>query len=31
VKQHYVRIRPLRITGRRFVFGAKPDREFTRA
>jgi nitroimidazol reductase NimA-like FMN-containing flavoprotein (pyridoxamine 5'-phosphate oxidase superfamily) len=26
VKQHYVRIRPLRITGRRFVFGSEPDR-----
>ena len=24
-KQHFVRIRPLRITGRRFVFGAAPD------
>jgi nitroimidazol reductase NimA-like FMN-containing flavoprotein (pyridoxamine 5'-phosphate oxidase superfamily) len=29
VKQHYVRIRPLSITGRRFVFGSEPDREFT--
>ena len=29
VKQHYVRIRPLSITGRRFVFGTEPDREFT--
>lgn len=29
VKQHYVRIRPLSITGRRFVFGPEPDREFT--
>ena len=29
VKQHYVRIRPLSVTGRRFVFGAEPDREFT--
>lgn len=29
VKQHYVRIRPLRITGRRFTFGSEPDREFT--
>lgn len=29
VKQHYVLIRPLRITGRRFVFGSEPDREFT--
>ncbi len=29
VKTHYVRIRPLSITGRRFVFGAEPDREFT--
>jgi len=25
VKQHYVRIRPLSVTGRRFVFGAEPD------
>jgi nitroimidazol reductase NimA-like FMN-containing flavoprotein (pyridoxamine 5'-phosphate oxidase superfamily) len=29
VKQHYIRIRPLSITGRRFVFGSEPDREFT--
>jgi uncharacterized protein len=29
VKQHYVRIRPLRVTGRRFMFGSEPDREFT--
>jgi nitroimidazol reductase NimA-like FMN-containing flavoprotein (pyridoxamine 5'-phosphate oxidase superfamily) len=29
VKQHYVRIRPLSITGRRFAFGSEPDREFT--
>jgi nitroimidazol reductase NimA-like FMN-containing flavoprotein (pyridoxamine 5'-phosphate oxidase superfamily) len=28
VKQHFVRIRPLSITGRRFVFGSEPDREF---
>ena len=25
VKRHYVRIRPLSVTGRRFVFGAEPD------
>ncbi|ODQ87595.1 pyridoxamine 5'-phosphate oxidase family protein [Mycolicibacterium holsaticum] len=24
-KQHYVRILPLSVTGRRFVFGAEPD------
>lgn len=29
VKQHYVRIRPRSITGRRFAFGSEPDREFT--
>lgn len=29
VKQHYVRIRPTRVTGRRFAFGSEPDREFT--
>jgi nitroimidazol reductase NimA-like FMN-containing flavoprotein (pyridoxamine 5'-phosphate oxidase superfamily) len=29
VKQHYVRIRPLSVTGRRFFFGPEPDREFT--
>lgn len=28
VKQHFVRIRPLSITGRRFSFGSEPDREF---
>lgn len=28
VKPHYVRIRPLRVTGRRFHFGSEPDREF---
>jgi nitroimidazol reductase NimA-like FMN-containing flavoprotein (pyridoxamine 5'-phosphate oxidase superfamily) len=27
VKQHYVRVRPLSVTGRRFVFGPEPDRE----
>ncbi|MGB2921170.1 MAG: pyridoxamine 5'-phosphate oxidase family protein [Mycobacterium sp.] len=29
VKDHYVRVLPTRITGRRFGFGAEPDREFT--
>jgi uncharacterized protein len=29
VKQHFVRIRPLSVTGRRFTFGSKPDRDFT--
>lgn len=29
VKQHYVRIRPLSVTGRRFTFGSEPDRDFT--
>lgn len=29
VKQHYVRVLPRKVTGRRFVFGAEPDREFT--
>ena len=29
VKQHFVRIRPLSVTGRRFSFGSVPDREFT--
>lgn len=29
VKSHYVRIRPMSITGRRFMFGSEPDREFT--
>lgn len=29
VKPHYVRIRPLRVTGRRFHFGSEPDRGFT--
>lgn len=28
VKQHFVRIRPVSITGRRFSFGSEPDREF---
>lgn len=28
-KQHFVRIRPLSVSGRRFVFGSAPDREFT--
>lgn len=28
VKQHFVRVRPLSITGRRFSFGSEPDREF---
>jgi nitroimidazol reductase NimA-like FMN-containing flavoprotein (pyridoxamine 5'-phosphate oxidase superfamily) len=28
VKPHYVRIRPMSITGRRFMFGAEPDRAF---
>lgn len=28
VKQHFVRIRPLSVTGRRFSFGSEPDREF---
>src|SRR5215475_16053047 len=27
VKQHYVRIRPLSVTGRRVVFGSEPNRE----
>jgi uncharacterized protein len=27
VKQHFVRVRPLRVTGRRFAFGAEPDRQ----
>lgn len=27
VKQHYVRVLPTRITGRRFIFGSEPDRE----
>ncbi len=26
-KDHYVRIRPLNVTGRRFVFGSEPSRE----
>jgi uncharacterized protein len=26
-KQHYVRVRPLSVTGRRFAFGPEPDRE----
>lgn len=29
VKPHYVRIRPMSITGRRFMFGSEPDREVT--
>lgn len=28
VKPHYVRIRPVSVTGRRFMFGSEPDREF---
>jgi uncharacterized protein len=28
VKQHFVRVRPLSVTGRRFFFGSEPDREF---
>jgi nitroimidazol reductase NimA-like FMN-containing flavoprotein (pyridoxamine 5'-phosphate oxidase superfamily) len=27
IKQHYVRIRPLSVTGRRFIFGPEPDRQ----
>jgi nitroimidazol reductase NimA-like FMN-containing flavoprotein (pyridoxamine 5'-phosphate oxidase superfamily) len=26
VKQHYIRVKPLAITGRRFRFGSEPDR-----
>jgi nitroimidazol reductase NimA-like FMN-containing flavoprotein (pyridoxamine 5'-phosphate oxidase superfamily) len=26
-KHHYVRVRPLSVTGRRFVFGPEPDHE----
>ena len=26
IKQHYVRIRPLSVTGRRVLFGSEPDR-----
>ena len=29
LKQHFVRIRPESVTGRRFGFGSEPDREFT--
>lgn len=29
VKRHFVRIRPDRVTGRRFAFGSEPDRDFT--
>jgi nitroimidazol reductase NimA-like FMN-containing flavoprotein (pyridoxamine 5'-phosphate oxidase superfamily) len=29
MKQHYVRVMPLAITGRRFRFGSEPDREST--
>jgi nitroimidazol reductase NimA-like FMN-containing flavoprotein (pyridoxamine 5'-phosphate oxidase superfamily) len=28
VKQHFIRIRPLSVTGRRVQFGTEPDREF---
>ncbi|GFG50308.1 pyridoxamine 5'-phosphate oxidase [Mycolicibacterium agri] len=28
-KPHYVRIRPVSVTGRRFMFGSQPDRTFT--
>jgi nitroimidazol reductase NimA-like FMN-containing flavoprotein (pyridoxamine 5'-phosphate oxidase superfamily) len=28
IKPHYVRIRPLSVSGRRFAFGPEPDREF---
>lgn len=28
VKSNYVRIRPMSVTGRRFMFGSEPDREF---
>lgn len=28
-KQHFVRIRPLSVTGRRFLFGPQPDRHLT--
>ncbi len=31
VKPHFVRIRPLSVTGRRFTFGAEPDRAATGA
>ena len=30
-KPHFVRIRPLSVTGRRFVFGSEPDTESTLA
>lgn len=29
VKEHYVRILPVSVSGRRFVFGSEPDRDFT--
>ena len=29
VKEHYVRVIPTQVTGRRFHFGSEPDREFT--
>jgi nitroimidazol reductase NimA-like FMN-containing flavoprotein (pyridoxamine 5'-phosphate oxidase superfamily) len=29
LKQHYVRVLPLSVTGRRFRFGSEPDREST--
>ena len=28
-KPHYVRIRPVSVTGRRFMFGPEPDRTLT--
>lgn len=31
IKQHFVRVRPLTISGRRFVFGPEPERESTYA
>jgi nitroimidazol reductase NimA-like FMN-containing flavoprotein (pyridoxamine 5'-phosphate oxidase superfamily) len=31
VKQHFVRVQPHRVTGRRFVFGPEPDAESTYA
>lgn len=27
VKRHYIRIRPLSVTGRRFMFGPEPDED----
>jgi uncharacterized protein len=29
VKPHYVRIRPMSVTGRRFMFGSEPERDFS--